>query len=78
MDDSLRDAFSVKVGDEVDEVEVLKEEGAIDTGALSLVRVRPWDAVAGGVEGFLAGGVAVVLVGSELSGKALTIGLAVG
>ena len=77
VDDALGDTLSVEVGDEVDEVEVLEEERAVCTGTLCFVRVRDRNAIAGGVDGLLAWGVAVIFVGSELSSKGFAVGLAV-
>jgi hypothetical protein len=39
VDDTLRDALAVEVGEEVDQVEVLKQKRAILAGSLRLVRM---------------------------------------
>lgn len=65
VDDSLGDPFTVEVGDEIDQVEVLQQQRAIAADTLGLVGMRHWHAIAGGVDGVLGLGVAVVLVGGE-------------
>ncbi len=66
VDNSLWDSLAVEVGDEVDQVEVLKEEGAICTSTLGLVWMRHWDTIAVGVDGLLGWSIPVILVGAEL------------
>lgn len=65
MDDSFWDAFPVEVGEQVDQVEVLKKQGAVGTDTLSLVWMGHWDAIAGCVENLLGWSVPVILVASE-------------
>ena len=77
VNDPLRNALSVEVGDEVNQVEVLKEEGAVGTGTLCLVWMGYWDTVAGSIEGLLAGSVAVILVCPKLSSKCFAVSLTV-
>ena len=59
-------------------MEVLEEERAVCTSTLGLVWMRHWYAIAGGVESLLRWSVPVILVGSELSGFGVAIGLAGG
>ena len=59
---ALGNTFAIEVGEEVDQVEVLQEERSILTNALGLVWVRHGDAIAGGVGGFLAGRLAILLI----------------
>ena len=65
MDDSLGDAFTVEMGEEVDQVEVLKKQWAVGPDTLSLVWMGHWDAIAGCIEDLLGGSIAVIFVASE-------------
>lgn len=60
MDNTLRDTLPIEVGDEVDQVKVLKEEGAVGTSPLSFIGMGHRYAIAGGVDGLLRLGVSVV------------------
>ena len=77
VDDTLRNTLSVEVRDEVDQVEVLKKEWAVDTSTLSLIWVRYWNTIAGGVDGLLARSAAIIFVCPEFSSKGFAVGLAV-
>jgi hypothetical protein len=50
MDDTLRDSLAIKVGKQVDQVEILQQEGSIETRSLGGVRVGNGDSVRGGVD----------------------------
>jgi hypothetical protein len=50
MDDTLRDPLAIKVGKQVDQVEILQQEGSIETRSLGGVRVGNGDSVRGGVD----------------------------
>ena len=65
VDNSFGDAFTVEMGEKVNQVEVLKKQWAVGTDTLSLVWMGHWNAVAGGVENFFGGCIAVILVASE-------------
>jgi len=60
VDDTLRDALSIKVREEIDKVEVLEEERSILSDALCLVGVRHGDTVRRGVDVLL--GLSIVVV----------------
>ena len=62
MDDALGDSFSIKVGEEVDEMKVLKEEWAILADSLRLVGMRHGNAVGSGVNGIFGHGASVPLI----------------
>ena len=59
VDNTLRNTFPIEVGDEIDQVEILKEERSIGTSPLSLIWMGHWHAIAGGVDGLLRLGVPV-------------------
>ena len=54
MDDTLGDALAVKVGEQVDEVEVLEEQRTIGANALPGIGIADWCAVGRCVDGLLA------------------------
>lgn len=64
MDDTLRDALSIKVREEIDKVEVLEEERSILSDALCLVGVRHGDTVRRRVDVLL--GLSIVVVRLDL------------
>ena len=66
MYDTLRDTFTVEMGEEVDQVEVLEEERTICPGPLCLVWMWHRHTIAGGIEGILGLGVSIILIGFEL------------
>jgi hypothetical protein len=68
--DTLWDTLSVKVGEEVYQVEVLEEEGTILSDALSLVRVGHGHTVGGGI-GEL-GGLLILVVVVDLCGVGIS------
>jgi len=74
VNNTLWNAFTVEVGEKVHQVEVLEKQRSVLTDSLSLVWMWHWDTIAGGVEGVLGSGVAVVVVIS----KEITVLLAVG
>ena len=77
VDNSFWNSLAVEMGDEIDQVEVLEQEWAIDTDSLGFVWVRVWSTIAGGVNSFVWGRIAVVFVGLVATWAAVTVGLAV-
>ena len=68
VDDTLGDALAIKVGEQVDEVEVLQEEGSILAGTLPGAGVADGVSAGCGVDGLLAVAVArrgLLLVGAH-------------
>ena len=65
VDDSLGNAFTVEMGEKVDQMEILKKQWAVGTDTLGLVWMGHWDAIAGCVEDFLGRSIAVIFVASE-------------
>ena len=59
VDNTLGDPLPIEVGDEVDQVKVLKEEGTIGTSPLSFIWMGHGHAIAGGVDGLLRLGISV-------------------
>jgi hypothetical protein len=51
VDDTLGDTLTIKVGEEVDVVEVLEKEGSVESSLLSGIRLVDWGTVGGGVDG---------------------------
>lgn len=51
MDDTLRNSLAIEVGEEIDEMEVLKQERSILANSLAGLWVVDWTAVRGGVNG---------------------------
>lgn len=62
VDNTLRNALAVEVGEQVDQVEVLQEQGTVLADSLRFVWVRHRGAIAGGVESILRRGVPVIVV----------------
>ncbi len=71
VDDSLGNAFSIEVGQKINQMEILQEQWAVAAHPLGLIWMRHRDAIAGGVECILRGGVAIVLVSPELATRAI-------
>ena len=65
VDDSLGNAFTVEMGEKVDQMEVLKKQWTVGTDTLGLVWMGHRDAIAGCVEDLLGRSIAVVFVASE-------------
>ena len=53
VDDSFWDTLTIEMREQIDQVEVLKQERAILAGSLRLVRVWLRGTIAGGVGGLL-------------------------
>ena len=53
VDDALGNPLTVEMGEEVDQVEILQQKRTIAPLTLCLVGMGHWDAIAGGVDGFL-------------------------
>lgn len=60
VNDTLGNALAVEVREQINQVEILKEQGTVLAHTLGLVWVRHGNAIAGGVQRVLGGSVAVV------------------
>jgi hypothetical protein len=65
--------LAVEMAQQIDEVMVLEEQWAILAYSLHLIRVGVWHTIAGGVDGFLACGLAIILVTANLVGGVLSL-----
>lgn len=68
VDNTLGDTFPVEMREQIDEVEILKQERPILTNALRLVRVRHGNTIGSGVESVLGRRRTICLVRDELVG----------
>jgi len=78
VNNTLGNPLSVKVTEQIDQVEILEQQRSVLAGSLNLVGVGHGHTIASGVNAFRRLGLSVLLVGGELRVVGRTLGLAVG